>query len=838
MSSSGPSDPRPSDPLLGPAMRSPADGPGVRSATDWAKAEITLETVLEGIGEGFFALDTDWRFLAFNAAAERIFSLPRAKVLGRLLWEVSPRIRGTEFERRYRRVMTERVREEFEVQSVYLTDRYHEVRAFPLGPGIGVAFRDVTERRAMENALRESEAKLKLDIEERARVEESLREREAELARVQRIGRIGGFEVDVREDFLGVRSPEYLRLHGLTQSSVRETREEWTRRIHPEDRERVVEGFRQTLESDALSYDADYRIIRPSDGEIRWISASGEIERDQDGNALRIIGAHFDITERKEAELASKESEQRFRMVADSAPVPMWVSQKDGKRSFANRAYCEFFGLSFEEALEFDFRSALHPEDAERIGAERLAGEATRAPFALEARYRQADGEWRWMRSQLRPRLGLAGEVIGLIGVAHDITAAKQAEIELRRMNETLERRVEERTRELQLAEESLRQAQKMEAVGQLTGGIAHDFNNFLQGIIGSLELISRRMEQGRLDGIQRFVTGAMSAANRATALTHRLLAFARRQPLDPRPVLANRLVTSMEELLHRTVGENVEVELALARDLWLTLCDANQLENAILNLAINARDAMLGGGKLMIRTANEQLERFSVRRPREIEPGEYVCVSIADTGVGMTTEVMARAFDPFFTTKPAGQGTGLGLSMIYGFARQSGGYARIESALGQGTTVELYLPRHLGASPGDAAFAEGLSEHMAGEGEGVLLVEDDAVVRGLILDALAELGYRVMEAEDGPSALSMLETPSKIDLLVTDIGLPGLNGRQVAEAARRSRPGLKVLFMTGYAEMAALAGGFLEPGMHLLTKPFTMEALAERIKGMVEGRS
>jgi PAS domain S-box-containing protein len=514
------------------------------------------------------------------------------------------------------------------------------------------------------------------------------------------------------------------------------------------------------------------------------------------------------------------------------------VSQKDGKRSFANRAYCEFFGLTFEEALEFDFRSAAHPDDRERIVVERIAGETSRSPFALEGRYRRADGEWRWMRSQLRPRLGLAGEVIGLIGVAHDVTVSKQAEIELRSINETLERRVEERTRDLQLAEESLRQAQKMEAVGQLTGGIAHDFNNFLQGIIGSLELISRRMEQGRLDGIQRFVNGAMSAANRASALTHRLLAFARRQPLDPRPVLANRLVASMEELLHRTVGENVEVELALASDLWLTLCDGNQLENAILNLAINARDAMLNGGKLTIRTSNEQLERLSPRRPREIEPGEYVCVSVADTGIGMTTEVMARAFDPFFTTKPAGQGTGLGLSMIYGFARQSGGYARIESALGQGTAVELYLPRHIGHSRGDLGLAEGLGEHAAGEGEAVLLVEDDAVVRGLILDALSELGYLVMEAEDGPSAISILETPTKIDLLVTDIGLPGLNGRQVAEAARRSRPGLKVLFMTGYAEMAALSGGFLEPGMHLLTKPFPMEALAERIKDMIEGRA
>jgi PAS domain S-box-containing protein len=828
---------RQSDPLLDKSTRSPAAGPDVPSTANRDKAQITLEAVLEGIGEGFFALSPEWRFLAFNAAAERIFSLPRANVLGRTLWEVSPRIHGTEFERRYRRVMAERVREEFRVPSVYLKDRIHEVRAFPLGPGIGVAFRDITERHAMEKALRESEANLKADIAERARVEEELREREAELARVQRIGRVGGFEVDLRHGFRGRRSPEYLRLHGLSESSAVETGDAWAGRLHPEDREQVLDEFDRCLRSDAPNYEADYRIIRPSDGEIRWISASGEIERDRDGKAVKIIGAHLDVTERKEVELALKESERRFRMIADSAPVPMWVSRRDGKRTFANRAYCEFFGLTFKEALEFDWRSAIHPDEIDRLLRERREGEASRVAFTLEGRYRSAGGEWRWMRSQLRPRWGVAGEPLGLIGVAHDVTAAKQAEIELRQINETLERRVEERSRELQLAEESLRQAQKMEAVGQLTGGIAHDFNNFLQGIIGSLELISRRMEQGRLDGIQRFVTGAMNAANRASALTHRLLAFARRQPLDPRAILANRLVASMEELLRRTVGESIAVELVLAKDLWLTLCDANQLENAILNLAINARDAMLGGGRLTIRTSNEQFGGKSARRPREIEPGEYVCVRVSDTGSGMTAEIMGRAFDPFFTTKPAGQGTGLGLSMIYGFTRQSGGCARIESALGRGTTVELYLPRHIGTSLDDPGAAQGSAEHALGEGEVVLLVEDDAVVRGLILDALAELGYRVLAAEDGPSAMAILEAAARIDLLVTDIGLPGLNGRQVAEFARRSRPGLKVLFMTGYAETAALAGGFLEPGMHMLTKPFPMEVLAERIKEMIEGR-
>jgi CheY-like chemotaxis protein len=374
-----------------------------------------------------------------------------------------------------------------------------------------------------------------------------------------------------------------------------------------------------------------------------------------------------------------------------------------------------------------------------------------------------------------------------------------------------------------------------MEAVGQLTGGIAHDFNNLLQGITGSLEIVQRRVAQGRIDELDRFIVGASTAAGRAAALTHRLLAFSRRQPLDPRPVKANALVASMEDLLRRTIGERIDLEFVLAGGLWTTKCDPNQLESAILNLAINARDAMPEGGKLIVETCNAHLDKAYVARQRGVKPGQYVCLSITDTGTGMDADTVSKAFEPFFTTKPIGQGTGLGLSMIYGFAQQSEGYAKIYSEVGLGTTFKLYLPRHRGGAEEEDAAPPTATLQQAEDGEVVLVVEDEAVVRGLILEELHELGYAALEAVDGASGLEMLRSKRRIDLLITDIGLPGLNGRQLADAARELRPALKILFMTGYAENAALASGFLEHGMEMITKPFAMEALASRIRAMLE---
>jgi CheY-like chemotaxis protein len=375
-----------------------------------------------------------------------------------------------------------------------------------------------------------------------------------------------------------------------------------------------------------------------------------------------------------------------------------------------------------------------------------------------------------------------------------------------------------------------------MEAVGQLTGGIAHDFNNLLTGVIGSLDLMQSRIAQGRLDTIGKYATAAMSSANRAAALTHRLLAFARRQPLDPQPVNANQLVTSLEDLLRRTITEAIRLEIVTAGGLWPTLCDPHQLESAILNLVINARDAMPNGGKVHIETCNTHLDRAYAKLHPGVEPGQYICICVTDTGTGMGRDVVARAFDPFFTTKPMGQGTGLGLSMIYGFARQSGGHAKIYSEVGNGTTVKVYLPRHRGELAGEDIETAGLPEaHRAEAGETVLVVEDEPVVRDLIVEVLNDLRYRALEAHDGPGGLKILQSRERIDLLVTDVGLPGLNGRQLADQARESRPGLKVLFITGYAENAMFGNGHLDPGMQMITKPFPVETLASRIRDIIE---
>lgn len=454
-------------------------------------------------------------------------------------------------------------------------------------------------------------------------------------------------------------------------------------------------------------------------------------------------------------------------------------------------------------------------------------------PISLQ-RDRHGPAEQRFVDFVYQPILDAKGAVAGIFVEGSDVTERVLAEQELRRLTETLEEQVEARTRDLRRAEEALRQSQKMEAVGQLTGGIAHDFNNLLLGISGSLTLAERRIAAGRPDEVGRFLGLAAKSADRAAALTHRLLAFSRRQPLDPRAVRGNELVASTEELLRRTVGEAIELRLALEPRLWLTRCDPNQLESALLNLVINARDAMAGGGKLILSTANISVDAARAAAIGEAEAGDYVRFAVADSGAGMTREVIARAFDPFFTTKPLGRGTGLGLSMIYGFVRQSGGFVSIDSTPGAGTTVELYLPRSGDAAEDAAPAAPVRRVQVPATGEVVLVVEDEGTVRELIVDVLNGLGYRVLEARDGAAGLQILQSSAPVDLLVTDIGLPGLNGRQLVDAARELRPDLKVLFMTGYAETAAAADGFLQPGMELLTKPFAMDALAARVRELI----
>jgi PAS domain S-box-containing protein len=401
-------------------------------------------------------------------------------------------------------------------------------------------------------------------------------------------------------------------------------------------------------------------------------------------------------------------------------------------------------------------------------------------------------------------------------------------------LNATLEQRVRDRSAQLMQAEEALRQSQKMEAIGQLTGGIAHDFNNLLQGIVGTLEMIEKRLRERRIGDTDRLVQGALASANRASALTHRLLAFSRQQPVDPRPLNVNHLIGSIEELLRRSIGETLKMTVVDATDLWLVRCDANQLENALLNLAINARDAMPDGGALTIATSNTVLDA-SQALMRDVKAGEYVRLAISDTGIGMPLSVQSRAFDPFYTTKPIGQGTGLGLSMIYGFVRQSEGAVRIESEVGRGTLIEICLPRFTGDAGVETSGQNGISVPRRGKGgEVVLVVEDEDIVRLFVVEVLKDLGYLALEAVDGASGLRILQSAQRIDLLATDVGLPDINGRHLADTARVNRPDLKILFMTGYAQNAA-GNSFLSNGMEIISKPFTMDSFAAKIRQMIE---
>ena len=415
-----------------------------------------------------------------------------------------------------------------------------------------------------------------------------------------------------------------------------------------------------------------------------------------------------------------------------------------------------------------------------------------------------------------------------------------------------LEADVGERTRELTEAnaklqveaaerervEEALRQSHKMEAVGQLTGGLAHDFNNLLAAISGSLELIHIRVGEGRTAELGRYIEAAMVSTKRATTLTHRLLAFSRRQMLDPTPTDVNRLVGGMEDLFRRTVGPGIRVETKLAGDLWATICDQNQLESALLNLVLNARDAMPDGGNLLIESANTVFPDWGGEPRdaplRDMPAGECVAVLVTDTGTGMAPDVLARAFDPFYTTKPMGQGTGLGLSMIHGYVEQSGGHVRLRSEMGQGTTVAIYLPRYLGATVSDQEIVAATLPPPAAAGAVVLLVEDEPIVRMLMIEMLSDHGYKVQEAHSGRSGLSVVESGARLDLLITDVGLPGgMDGRQLADAVRQQRPNLKVLFITGYAESASLGNGRREQGMEIMIKPFTVDAFLAKVREM-----
>ncbi|MBI0473859.1 hybrid sensor histidine kinase/response regulator [Sphingomonas sp. MA1305] len=491
----------------------------------------------------------------------------------------------------------------------------------------------------------------------------------------------------------------------------------------------------------------------------------------------------------------------------NTSPDLMVVLSPDGIYRRINPAWRTVLGYEPGDVLGHFVTDFTHPDDIAPTEVALATAQVGQLPN-FENRFRHADGGYRWLQWVAAPGPD------EIFAVGRHVTDAKAAEA---RLQET---------------EAQLRQAQKMEAVGQLTGGIAHDFNNMLTGVIGSLDLLRRRLGAHGDPRIDRYIDAATTSAQRAAGLTQRLLAFSRRQALDVRATDVNALAIGMEELLHRTLGENIALDLHLAGDAWPALTDGNQLESALLNLAINARDAMPDGGRLTLATGNAPRSSAPAAAFDGVEPGDYVMVSMTDTGTGMPADVAARAFDPFFTTKPIGVGTGLGLSMIYGFVRQTGGRVRIVTKEGEGTAIHMLLPR---AETDPEPTVAPISSPMAARpGESVLLVEDDPAVRMLVADLLGDLGFRVRQARDGTAALAELEAMPRLDLLITDVGLPGMNGRDLADLVRARHPALKVLFISGYAGKATMLGDFLAEGMELVSKPFDIDALSARIRAIL----
>jgi PAS domain S-box-containing protein len=637
------------------------------------------------------------------------------------------------------------------------------------------------------------------DITEQKKVEERLHI-------AQTAGEVGSFEyvagygtAEVSEQFcrlLGLRPAQSLPVR--TINSV----------VHPDDPE-LIRNRDGRVSSGSASH--EFRIVRADTGEERWLASRGEYRADLSGGTI-FSGVIYDITTTKRSEAAlrlltetleervEERTQERDRLWNLSRDL-LYVIGPDGRLQAVNPAWMGLLGYGERELIGASLGALTHAEDVPTVQSRLAALLRGGAIPEFDIRMRARDGGYRWVSWTVVPE----GETI--YGIGRDVTQRK-------------------------LLEDQLRQSQKMEAVGQLTGGLAHDFNNMLTGILGGIDMVRRRVSQGRLDDVDRFLDAAMQSGQRAAALTHRLLAFSRRQTLDSRPLDVATLVRSIEDLLRRTLGEQIELIIDMAPDLWSAVADDNQLESAVLNLAINSRDAMPEGGRLIIAGRNVHLSASDLAHSDRGEAGDYVELRVTDTGMGMPAEVLAKAFDPFYTTKPQGQGTGLGLSMVYGFIQQSRGDVMIESSEGVGTNIRLFLPRHEG-SPEEATPTARLAA-LPGTGETVLVIEDDPAVRLLVLQVLQELGYHAIETADERDAVPILKSDRHLDLLISDVGLPGMSGRGLAEIARANHPGLPVLFMTGYAKEAADQARFLDTGMEIITKPFAIDEFGQRVTSIL----
>jgi len=575
-------------------------------------------------------------------------------------------------------------------------------------------------------------------------------------------------------------------------------------------------------------------ILQPPGSDVpeeRFLDFVYQPIRNHEGVVSGIFVQGHDVTQLRRAQEAARENEDRFRTLAQSLPTHVWTATPDGRMQWCND---QIFAYSGMESFYFDRdkrSDILHPDDASRIAA--AWGEALRTGNRLETeiRVRRHDGVYRWFITRAVPIRNDAGEITLWVATNTDIDEQKQTETQLSNLAATLGHRVEERTIELERTQEVLRQSQKMEAIGNLAGGIAHDFNNLLQVITGNLQLLGREIAGNAV--AEKRLNSALTGASRGARLASQLLSFGRRQPLSPKVINLSRLIREMDHLLRRSLGEAIEIDTIVGGGLWNTLVDPSNVENALLNLAINARDAMNGQGKLTIELGNAFLDDEYARHAFDVKAGQYVMLAVTDTGAGITPDVLEKVFDPFFTTKPEGKGTGLGLSMVYGFVKQSGGHIKIYSEPGNGTTVRIYLPR---SAEEEDLIAESLAGATSGGNETILVVEDDEAVREITVGLLTELGYRVLRAKDADSGLAIIESGVPIDVLFTDVVMPGrLKSRDLAKKAKERLPHLGILFTSGYTENSIVHGGRLDPGVNLLSKPYTREALARKIRQVIE---
>ncbi|WP_412049630.1 PAS domain S-box protein [Hoeflea sp. Naph1] len=553
-----------------------------------------------------------------------------------------------------------------------------------------------------------------------------------------------------------------------------------------------------------------------------------------DGTGSDNVAVLFsDTTASKRAEIALRTSEEEFRTLSQSMLNHVWTATPDGQIDWLNDRVLDFSGLGQQELTGDRWGTIVHPEDFPAAAASWADALERQETYQAEFRVRRHDGSYRWHVVRATPVKNEEGEVRRWVGTNTDIEHAKMNEAALAELNDTLEQRIEERTQQLLQSQKALQQSQKMETIGKLTGGVAHDFNNLLQVIAGNLQLLGKDVAGNA--GAEIRVKNALAGVHRGAKLASQLLAFARRQPLEPKVINVGRFIQGMGDLLHRSIGETIEIDTIIGNGLWNTSADPTQVENAILNLAINARDAMNGTGQLTIEVGNTCLDETYVAAYDDVRSGDYVLIAVSDTGTGMSRETMEQAFEPFFSTKAEGKGTGLGLSMVYGFVKQSGGHVNIYSEIGHGTTVKLYLPRAMAEEERETPHQTGA---VIGGTETILVVEDDDEVRATVVATLSDLGYKVLTARDAEAGLAVIESGAEIDLLFTDVVMPGtLKSPEMVKLATTRLPGLAVLFTSGYTENSIVHGGKLDAGVELLSKPYTREALDHRIRLLLDGR-